>query len=162
MSKQERKKWRLATEADEERLLELCREGRVKILVDDEPEVDTQKLLAEVSEYVSRVDSYAARKYQPMLGEVWREIVMDDAFARSLYHIKGKNKGRLNRYLLLNIIEYLMNRWSVYEADSLTELHLRLENARQRTAVYTSKKNYELLKMQRECLIRVMGKVNCG
>lgn len=136
---------------DAEALLAAAREGRLYV-ESDLDEVAKNILLSqcrqEALDYVSAIDAFAASEWQPLIKEVWLAILNDEAFASCLMMKKGQNKGRLNRYVVTNIVLHLQV-LGVYSGDNLFALHKEMEHVGQKNSIYKSIGKYSLTEKQR-------------
>ena len=136
---------------DAEVLLAAAREGRlyVESNLDD---ATTDQLLfqcrQEALDYVSAIDTFAAPEWLPHIKEVWQTILNDEAFASSLMMQKGRNRWRLNKYVVTNIVLHLQV-LGVYSGDNLFLLHKELEHVNQKNSIYKSMGKYSLTAKQR-------------
>lgn len=136
---------------DAEALLAAAREGRLYV-ESKLDEATTDRLLAqcrqEALDYVSAIDTFAAPEWLPHIKEMWQTILNDEAFASSLMMQKGRNRGRLNKYVVTNIVLHLQV-LGVYSGDNLFLLHKELEHVNQKNSIYKSMGKYSLTAKQR-------------
>lgn len=124
----------------------LAREGRLYF---DATEVNEKSLLKDrqrqVLNYVKVIASCASHAYEHYIDSIWKRIVCDERLNGQLFIKKGRNRGLLNRYRIMAIVEVLREQ-GVYDRDtySLLTLHYRLEHVNKRTSTYTSYTNYAM------------------
>jgi hypothetical protein len=120
----------------------------VLYIVKSNDEAALDSLRSEALDYVSAIDAFAASVWQPHIKEVWQAILNDEAFASSLMIKKGQNQGRLNRYVVTNIVLHLQV-LGVYCGDNLFSLHKELEQVDHKNSIYKSIGKYSLTEKQR-------------
>lgn len=130
-----------------EALMAAAQEGVLYIVKSDD-EAALDRLRSEALDYVSAIDEFAAPEWQPHIKEVWQAILNDEAFASCLMMKKGQNKGRLNRYVVTNIVLHLQV-LGVYSGDNLFVLHKEMEHVDQKNSIYKSIGKYSLTEKQR-------------
>ena len=128
-----------------------AREGRLYV-ESNLDEATTDQLLAqcrqEALDYVSAINAFAAPEWQPHIKELWQAILNDEAFASSLMMQKGRNRGRLNKYVVTNMVLHLQV-LGVYSGDNILLLHKELEHVKQKNSIYKSIGRYSLTVKQR-------------
>lgn len=127
---------------------ELYRREEKEVLPEEEIILRCQR---EALAYVAAIEEYAADEWQGLAGMLWKRIVNDEAFSRSLVMLKGRNKWRLNRYVVTNIVFHL-HALDVYRCDSLLELHKKLEGVCAKNSIYKGAGEYKLNSAQRRRL----------
>jgi len=125
-----------------EEVLILWREG--KLYRKEEP-ISYEELQARCQQeailYVSSIDEFVSPDWRPYIKEVWETIVSDESFASLLVIKKGQMKGRLNRYVITNIVSYLLT-MNVYQNRNLLELHKILEKVDKKNGIYKGAVQY--------------------
>lgn len=130
-------------------LLAAVQEGRLYL---QETRTDYIEDLGEaVYTYVCAINDYVTPEWQPYINDVWRAIITDGVFAPMLLMHKGRNQGRLNRYVITNIVFHL-RALDIYQCDSLLELHKRMEGVSQKNGIYKAAGAYCLSRAQRQRL----------
>lgn len=138
------------------KLRRLAQEGKLYFDANDtENELTDEDRLKIVLDYVKEIDMKTSPEFEPFVKEIWKKIVFTPCLNRNLFHVKGKNRGKLNRYTIMNLVELLYNK-NVYYGSSLLELHRLLEHVDTRNVIYNSYANYSFSGEQRTCLLRLL------
>ena len=132
-----------------EEVLDLWKAG--KLFVETE-RLSDEELLArcqqEALSYVSAIDDYATPEWRPHINKVWKSIVEDYMFEEGLVMKKGLMQGRLNKYIITNIVFHL-HALDIYQCTALVDLHKKLEAVSERNNIYKGAIMYPLNKIQR-------------
>lgn len=141
---------------DVEQLLAAAREGRLYIKINEtDIEAARRRQLehcqSEALNYVKAIDEYVAPEWQPYIKALWTTLLDDPLFTPQLVLQKGKQQGLLNRYLVTNIVFHLQV-LSVYQCNSLIELHKKLEGVNEKNSIYKNARTYSLSPTQRQRL----------
>lgn len=102
-----------------------------------------QRCIGEALEYVAAIDEYATEAWRPQLQQLWQAVLSDEMFAKILMMKKGRQRGKLNRYVMTAIVFYLQA-LDIYQNVSQIELHRRLENVKDRNSIYKGACKYQL------------------
>ena len=131
-----------------EELFTLWREGKLYL---KEETLSYEELLARCQQeaivYVSSIDEFVLPEWRPYIKEIWETIFCNESFAPLLVIKKGKMKGRLNRYVVTNIVSYLLT-LNVYHNRNLVELHKILEKVDKKNSIYKCAVQYCFSKKQ--------------
>lgn len=108
----------------------------------------------ELLAYVSKIDMYAVPAYTHAIQDVWRAIVEDDKFQECLFMQKTKNRGRMNKYKIINVVQYLTERGMYIQDEDFTliDLYYVLRGEHVKDSVFTGKSNYGLRPSERKKL----------
>lgn len=143
-----------------EELLALWQQGKLYELAEEEV-LPEEQLIAhcqrEALAYVGAIDENATAEWRGRTVMLWKSIVNDEAFRKSLMMQKGRNRGRLNRYFVTNIVFHLQA-LDVYQCSNLLELHMKLEGVGAKNSVYKGAGEYKLSSEQRRRLRELRDK----
>lgn len=135
-------------------LLALWQEGKLYRMVETEEiseEEQLERCRHEALAYVSRIDDNSAAEWRGKIRLLWERIFNDEAFSECLVIQKGRNEGKLNRYIVTNIVFHLQA-LDVYLCDNLLELHKKLEGVGEKNSIYKGAGEYKLNSVQRQRL----------
>ena len=137
-----------------EEVLALWQEG--KLYQAAEKKVISQKELIarcrrEALAYVAAIDEQASAEWRDRIRGLWERIVRDSAFADRLVIQKGQNAGKLNRYIVTNIVFHLQA-LDVYRSSSHIDLHKKLERVDAKNSIFKGAREYKLSSIQKKKL----------
>ena len=144
-----------------EEVLHLWQQGLLYVAVkepQESPDEQLNRCRQEALAYVDRLEPYVNALWRPLVRQLWRTIVSDEAFTHQLVIRKGSRQGQLNRYFITNIVFHL-RALDIYLCDSLLELHKTLEGVKQKNGIYKAASMYGLAFRQRQRLRELKDKL---
>lgn len=123
-------------------------EEKVERVADEELLLSCQQ---EALAYVAAIERNTSVEWQGLIKVLWERIVNDETFRGCLVIHKGRNTGKLNRYVVTNIVFHLQA-LDVYLCSNLLELHKKLEGVSEKNSIYKGAGEYKLNSMQRRRL----------
>ncbi len=135
-----------------EEVLTLWQQGELFCKVKKETnEEKLNRCRQEALAYVKRIEIFATATWQPNISKFWQALICDEAFSNTLVMQKGSMKGKLNRYIITNMVFHLKV-LGIYESQNFIELHKQLEGVQQKNGIYKNATIYSLNSTQRKRL----------
>lgn len=121
------------------------------MVVENDAQQTLRLLCDEALAYVAAIDEYVTEMWRPQLRQLWQAVLSNAVFTNTLEMKKGRQRGRLNRYVMTAIVFYLQS-LDIYQDVSQIELHRKLENVIDRNSIYKGACKYKLSMEQKRCL----------
>lgn len=134
-----------------------AREGRLYLMPavlneDEERELCECKFL----DYVCQINDCACEEYQPLMRQIWTDVIRDPMFSDMVMMRQGRHRGEPNKYRAHAMITVLLNR-GIYRSEfTVVDLHHRLEHSTRRNVFYTAMNQYLLEHVQMVQLMKIV------
>lgn len=135
-----------------EEVLALWQEGRLFYEREDQEETEEvalERCQREALSYVDAIHAFVSPGWLPHIDQLWHAILGDEQFSCMLLMRKGRMRGRMNRYVVTNIVFHL-KALDIYQCDSQLVLHRTLEGICGKNSIYKSARAYALSRAQRQ------------
>jgi hypothetical protein len=138
---------------------ELVKQGVIYRLTQNTPPRNLDTILT----YVGRIEECVTPAFRNCIVQLWKDILCSETIKPKIFITKGKNKGNPNLYLVIAILEILLQN-NVYDNKkySLMALWRIMKNSNDNIHFYTSSQVYfthELVIIIREIMITYLQKL---
>ena len=138
---------------------ELVKQGVIYRLTQNTPPRNLDTILT----YVGRIEECVTPAFRNCIVQLWKDILCSVTIKPKIFITKGKNKGNPNLYLVIAILEILLQN-NVYDNKkySLMALWRIMKNSNDNIHFYTSSQVYfthELVIIIREIMITYLQKL---
>jgi len=118
---------------------ELVKQGVIYRLTQNTPPRNLDTILT----YVGRIEECVTPAFRNCIVQLWKDILCSETIKPKIFITKGKNKGNPNLYLVIAILEILLQN-NIYNKKeySLLTLCKTLENTNIKSNIYTSSQVY--------------------
>lgn len=130
----------LPEDFDVQTLYKAAQEGKLYINTYMSPDQLKEDIIA----YVTKLKDFVGPKFKDRFLELWREILSSPKFViEDFLFKKGKNKGRMNKRMIVAVVRYLNEYCHIFQASSSLSLVKVLEGTQRKMSIYTSSSNNE-------------------